>query len=55
MVFVLHSPWTRGYLFQLLHETRSYSLQEHKAVFLKKQNSIFSVLAGIFELFFVLD
>ena len=55
MVLILHSPWTRGYLFQLLNETRSYSLQEHKAAFLKKQNSIFSILAGIFELFFVLN
>ena len=27
------SIWTRGYLLQSLHETRRYSLKEHKAIF----------------------
>ena len=47
MAFVLlpHSnplpTWTHGYLFQCLYKTRSYSLKECEAVFLKRQNLIF--------------
>ena len=44
-VFVLHFPicfkiptWTRSYLFRRLQETRGYSLKEHEAVFLNRQN-----------------
>ena len=47
MAFVLFlhcnplSTWLSGYLFQCLCETRSYSLKEYEAVFLKKQTLIF--------------
>ena len=37
------STSTRGYLFERLQETRSYSRKEHEAVFLKRQNLIFSI------------
>ena len=37
--------WTRGNLFEGLQETRGYSLTEHAAVFMKKQNLIFSIAA----------
>ena len=37
---------TRGYLFECLQETEGYSLKEHEAVFLKKQNLIFYIAAG---------
>ena len=36
----------RGYSFQRLHKTRSYSLKEHESVFLKRQNLIFSEVPG---------
>ena len=44
----------RDYLFQGLHETRSYSLKEHEAAFLKRQNLIFSIEVGsiAFNFFF---
>ena len=35
------STWTCRYLFERLQETRRYSLEEHEAVSLKKQNLIF--------------
>ena len=34
------SPWTRAYLFQCLHKTRSFSLEENDAVFLETQTLI---------------
>ena len=37
------STSTRGYLFERLQETRSYSRKEHETVFLKRQNLIFSI------------
>ena len=42
------------YLFQGLHETRSYSLKEHEAAFLTRQNLIFSIEVGsiAFNFFF---
>ena len=45
----------RDYLFQGLHETRSYSLKEHEAAFLKRQNLIFSIEVGsiAFNFFFL--
>ena len=49
MTLALHfpiSPWTLGYLFKRLQETRGYSRREHEAVFLKKRNLIFSIAAG---------
>ena len=45
-VTFLLSTWMRGYLFQCLYKTRSYSLKDYEAVFLKIQNSILSVVAG---------
>ena len=36
----------RGYLFQRLHETRSYSPEKPETVFLNPKNLIFSVGAG---------
>ena len=36
---------TCGYLFECLQESRGYSLKEHEAVFLKRQNLIFSITA----------
>ena len=52
MAFALHSVfvipcllWTRNYLFQQFHETRSYSLKEHEAIFLKRQDLIFTIIA----------
>ena len=42
----------RCYLFQSLHETRSDSLKERKAVFLKRQNLIFPLVAGNIWSFF---
>ena len=33
-------------LFQRLHETKSYSQKEHEVIFLKRQNLIFSIVAG---------
>ena len=35
-----------SYLFHRLPETKSYSLKEHEAVFLKRQHLIFSLVAG---------
>ena len=35
------SPWTRAYLFQRLHKTRSFRLKENDAVFLETQTLIF--------------
>ena len=59
MAFVLFphcnplSIWMCGYLFQCLYETRSYSLKEYKAVFLKRQNLIFLILGeSIWFVFF---
>ena len=40
------STWTRGYWFQCLYKTRSYSMKEYEAIFLKWQNLIFSIVAG---------
>ena len=37
---------TCSYLLQRLYETRSYSLKEHVAVFLKRQNLVFSIVTG---------
>ena len=34
-----------GYLFERLKDTIGYSLKKHEAVFLKRQNSIFSIAA----------
>ena len=41
-----------GCLVQRLQETRSCGLKEHEAVFLKRQNLIFSMLAGGFSFVF---
>ena len=55
MAFVLYFPISisclrvlrRGYLFQRLHKTRSYSLKEHsKAVFLTREDLLFCLVAG---------
>ena len=47
------SAWTRRYLIQHLHEARSYILKGHVAVFLKRQNQIFSrVTSKIWEIGF---
>ena len=35
-----------GYLFQRLSETTSYSLKEHEAFFLNRQNLIFLIVSG---------
>ena len=35
------SPWTRAYLFQRLHKTRSFRLKENDAVFFETQTLIF--------------
>ena len=45
--FVLQffSTLASGYLFELLQETRGNSLEEHEAVFFKRQSLIFSVAA----------
>ena len=40
------STWTRDYLFQPLHKTRSYSLKKHETIFLKRQNLIFWIVGG---------
>ena len=52
--FVLQSLFylNSGYLFECLQETRVYSLKEHEAVFLKRQNLIWKV--EVFRLFFFL-
>ena len=42
------SVWKRGYLFQCLHQTRSFSLKENKAVFLEPQNSIIIIFFFFF-------
>ena len=63
MAFTLHftifnplSTLTRDNFFQRLHKTRSCSLKKHEAVFLTRQNLIFSVVAGsIFDLIFILN
>ena len=39
------STWTRGYLFQRLHKTRTFSPEENEAVFLETKNLIFSRVA----------
>ena len=39
------SAWRHGYLFQHLHETRSYSLKKYEAVFLTRQNLTFPLVA----------
>ena len=51
--FVLQSLFylNSGYLFECLQETRVYSLKEHEAVFLKRQNLIWKV--EVFRLFFL--
>ena len=49
------STWTRGYLVERLQETRGHSLKEHKAVFLKRQNLIFSIAAWTISFVFDLD
>ena len=47
LVFVLFphcnplSTWMLGYLFQCLYKTRSWSLKNYEAAFLKRQNLIF--------------
>ena len=38
-----------------IYFNKVYSLKEHEAVFLKRQNFIFSVVAGSISFFFVLD
>ena len=43
---------TRGSLFEGLQESRGYSLKEHEAVFLKRQNLIFSIAAGCISFVF---
>ena len=35
----------RGYFFQCLHETRSYSLRDYEVIFLKRQKLLFSIVA----------
>ena len=52
MAFALHFVfvipcllWTGNYLFQQFHETRSYNLKEHEAIFLKRQDLIFTIIA----------
>ena len=40
------STWRVGYLFQCLHKTRSYSPKNCEAAFLKRQNLIYSIVAG---------
>ena len=40
------SAWICDYLFERLQETRGYSLRKHEAAFLKRQNLIFSIVAG---------
>ena len=40
------STWRRDYLFERLQEGRGYGRKEHEAVFLKRQNLIFSIAAG---------
>ena len=40
------STWTGGYLFQYLSESKSYSLKDYQVVFVKRQNLLFSVIAG---------
>ena len=47
------SIWMCDYLFQCLYETRSYSLRCYEVAFLKRQNLIFSVVAG--SIWFILD
>ena len=40
------SARTSGYLPQRLNDTRNYSLEEHEAAFLKRQNLFFSTVTG---------
>ena len=40
------STRTSGYLPQRLNDTRNYSLEEHEAAFLKRQNLFFSTVTG---------
>ena len=47
------SSWTGGYLFQRLQGDRGYSLKEHETSSLKRQNLVFSIVAGsIWFIFF---
>ena len=52
MAFVLFthsnplSTWMYSNLFQCLYKTRSYSLMKYEAVFLRRQNFIFPIVAG---------
>ena len=41
-----YSTWARVFLFDRLQETRGYSLKQREAVFLKRQNFIFPIVAG---------
>ena len=48
MAFVLHAAIVIPYLLEwvVTDFNEAYSLKEHKAVFLKKQNLFFSLVAG---------
>ena len=46
------SAWTRGCLFQRLHESESRNLNEHETAFLKRQD--LSFFREVFDLFFCL-
>ena len=45
-LFNTWSVWKLGYLFQRLNDTKSYSLEVHEVVFLKRQNLFFSRVVG---------
>ena len=49
------SPWTRAYLFQRLHKTRSFHLKENDAVFLDTNIDFSTVAVIIFGFCFRLD
>ena len=44
------STLTRDYSFERLQETIGYNVQQHEVVFLKRQNLIFSIAAGIISI-----
>ena len=48
------STWALDYLFERLEETRAYNLKEYEAVFFKRQNLTFSIVAGSISFVFCL-
>ena len=55
---VLYAPIVKPCLFEwvITYFSKVYSLKEHEAFFFNKgQNLIFSRVAGVFDLFFVLN